>query len=147
MLILKNLNQILTMGMYDTITINTSMLPVSEKDRIRLEGQHYQTKSLSKSFEYYRITDDGILETDRDMLLWSLSNISISNVKSIERVPPKENWEIVKITDSIRFYTYTEDDNQYFEFVAFFELGKMLIIRKLIGIESVRNKIKRKVKN
>ena len=135
------------MGIYDTITINSSMLPVSEKDRKSLEGQHYQTKSLSKSFEYYRITDDGILETDRDMLLWSLSNISISNVKSIGRVPPKENWEIIKITDSIRFYTYTEDDNQYFEFVAFFELGKMLIIRKLTGIESVRNKIKRKVKN
>jgi hypothetical protein len=68
MLILKNLNQISQMGMYDTITINSSMLPVSEKDRKRLEGQHYQTKSLSKSFEYYRITDDGILETDRGKL-------------------------------------------------------------------------------
>lgn len=132
--------------MFDTITINASMLPVTEKDRKRLEGQHFQTKSLSESLQHYRITDEGILETDRDMLLWSLSNISISNVKSIERVPPEENWEIVKITDSIRFYTHTEDNNQYFEFVAFFELGKMLIIRKLIGIEAVRNKRKRKSK-
>ena len=62
-------------------------------------------------------------------------------------MPPEENWVVVKITESIRFYTHTEDNNQYFEFVAFFELGKMLIIRKLIGIEAVKNKIKRKVKN
>lgn len=41
MLILNNLNQILTMGMYDTITINAAMLPVTEKDRKRLEEQHY----------------------------------------------------------------------------------------------------------
>ena len=61
--------------------------------------------------------------------------------------PPEENWVIVKITDSIRFYTHAEDNNEYFEFVAFFELGKMLIIRKLIGIEAIRNKRKRKSKN
>lgn len=135
------------MGMFDTITINASMLPVSEKDRKRLDGQHYQTKSLGESLQHYRITDEGVLETDWDMLWWTLNNCSWGKVEKVKKEPPEENWEIVKITDSIRFYTYTEDNNEYFEFVAFFELGKMLIIRKLVGIEAIRNKIKRKGKN
>ena len=136
------------MGMFDTITINASMLPVTKKDRKRLEGQHYQTKSLSESLQHYRITDEGVLETDWDIMWWRLNNCSWGKVQTVEKLPsPAENWVIVKITDSIRFYTHTEDNNQYFEFVAFFELGKMLIIKKLIGIEAIRNKIKRKVKN
>ena len=135
------------MGMYDTITINAAMLPVTEKDRKRLEGQHYQTKSLVESLQHYRITDEGVLETDWDMLWWELNNCSWGKVQTVEKMPPQENWVIVKITDSIRFYTYAEENNEYFEFVAFFELGKMLIIRRLIGIDAVRNKIKRKVKN
>ena len=135
------------MGMFDTITINASMLPVTEKDRKRLEGQHYQTKSLNESLQHYRITDEGVLETDWDMLWWELNNCSWGKVKLVEKVPPQENWVIVKITDSIRFYTYAEENNEYFEFVAFFELGKMLIIRRLIGIDAVRNKIKRKGEN
>lgn len=81
------------------------------------------------------------------MLWWELNNCSWGKVQTVEKVPPEENWVIVKITDSIRFYTYTEESNEYFEFVAFFELGKMLIIKRLIGIDSVRNKIKRKIKN
>ena len=135
------------MGMYDTITINAAMLPVTEKDRKRLEGQHYQTKSLGESLQHYRITDQGVSETDWDMLWWELNNCSWGKVQTVEKMPPQENWVIVKITDSIRFYTYAEENNEYFEFVAFFELGKMLIIRRLIGIDSVRNKIKRKIKN
>ena len=76
MLILNNLNQILPMGMFDTITINTSMLPVTEKDRKRLEGQHYQTKSLGESLQHYRVTDEEVLETDWEMLWWTLNSCS-----------------------------------------------------------------------
>jgi hypothetical protein len=134
------------MGMFDTITINAAMLPVTEKDRQRLEGHHFQTKSLDESLQHYRITNDGMLETDWDMLWWRLNNSSWGKPRTEELVPPEENWEVVKITDSIRFYTHTEDDGEFFEFVAFFELGKMLIIRKLIGIDTVKNKITRKHK-
>ncbi|WP_146199079.1 hypothetical protein [Arcicella aurantiaca] len=132
--------------MYDTITINVAMLPVTEKDRKRLEGQHFQTKSLDESLQHYRITDDGMLETDWDMLWWELNNYTWGKPRTEESVPPEENWEVVKITDSIHFYTHTENNRDFFEFVAFFELGKMLIIRKLIDIDTVKSKIKRKSK-
>ncbi|MES2517890.1 MAG: hypothetical protein V4585_07265 [Bacteroidota bacterium] len=112
-----------------------------------MERQHYQTKSLGESLQHYRVTDEGILETDWDMLWGTLNNCSWGKVKIVEKAPPEENWVIVKITDSIRFYTHTENNNQYFEFVVLFKLGKILIIRRLIGIDAVRNTIKRKVKN
>ena len=132
--------------MFDTIEINVAMLPVTEKDRKRLEGQHFQTKSLDESLQHYRITDDGMLETNWDMLWWELNNRTWGKPRTEESVPPEENWEVVKITDSIHFYTHTEDNREFFEFVAFFELGKMLIIRKLIDIDTVKSKIKRNSK-
>jgi hypothetical protein len=141
-LLLHNLTQILTMGMFDTITINASMLPVSEEDQKRLKDGDYQTKSLGESMQHFRITDEGILETDWDKTFWEVSDSSWDEEKQKEAEPPKENWEIVPITDAISFYTYSKDNNEVFEFVALFEEGKMLIVKRLVGFNAVRNKYK-----
>ena len=116
------------MGMFDTILMNTEKLPVSEADKIRLKGETFQTKSLENSLDVYRITDVGILETD-----WN-SNFENSDADS------EQNWEIVPITDSIKFYTSTKDNGEWFEFVALFEEGKLLIIKRVVGFRKVLNK-------
>lgn len=130
------------MGMSDIIGIKSSMLPISEEDQKRMEDENYQTKSLGESMQHFRITDEGILETDWDRTFWEMSDFSWDEQKQQETEPPKENWEIVPITDAISFYTYSKDNNEMFEFVALFEEGKMLIIKRLVGLNAVRNKYK-----
>jgi hypothetical protein len=130
------------MGMFDIIGIKSSMLPISEEDQKRLEDENYQTKSLGESMQHFRITDEGILETDWNRTFWEMSDFSWDEQKQQETEPPKENWEIVPITDAISFYTYSKDSNEMFEFVAIFEEGKMLIIKRLVGLNAMRNKYK-----
>jgi hypothetical protein len=130
------------MGLFDIITIKSSMLPVSKEDQKRLKDESYQTKSLGESMQYFRITDEGILETDWDRAFWEMSDFSWDEQKQQKNEPPKENWEIVPITNAISFYTFSRDNHEMFEFVALFEEGKMLIIKKLVGLNAVRNKYK-----
>ena len=118
------------MGMFDTVLINATLLPVSEEDKLRLKDETFQTKSLENSLSVYRITDDGILETDWD------TNFGKTSKKD------NKNWEIVPITDAIKFYTSATDNGEWFEFVALFENGKLLNIKKIIGIQAAMNKYK-----
>ncbi len=116
------------MGMFDTILINKALLPISEEDKLRLEGETFQTKSLECSLDVYRITDDGILETD-----W---NANFENAGT----NTDKNWEIIPITDAIKFYTSTKDNGEWFEFVALFDEGKLLIIKRLVEFRKALNK-------
>ena len=51
------------MGMFDTLHINPSLLPLTEvEDYIKLSKKTYQTKSLERLLLTYRITEDGYLE-------------------------------------------------------------------------------------
>ena len=118
------------MGMFDTVLINATFLPVSEEDKLRLKDKTFQTKSLENSLSVYRITDDGTLETD-----WDTNFGKISKEES-------KNWEIVPITDAIKFYTSATDNGKWFEFIALFENGKLLNIKKIIGIQAAMNKYK-----
>ncbi len=112
--------------MFDTILINTEKLPISDEDKARLKGEIFQTKSLESSLDVYRITDEGVLETD-----W---NANFENAGT----NTEQNWEIVPITDSIKFYT--SDNGEWFEFVALFEEGKLLTIKRIVEFRKVLNK-------
>ena len=112
--------------MYDTILINIEKLPISEDEKAILKGESFQTKSLENSLDIYRITDDGILETD-----WN-ANFENLNTDS------GQHWEIVPITDVIKFHTFT--NNEWFEFVALFEEGKLLIIKRVVEFRKALNK-------
>jgi hypothetical protein len=105
------------MGMFDTILINKALLPISEEDKVRLEGETFQTKSLDSCLNIYLITDDKRLVIDK--------NAGFGTKQT------NTNWQHLFITDAIKFYTSAKDNNEWFEFVALFDEGKMLVIRRL----------------
>jgi len=114
------------MAMFDTILINPEKLPISEEDKVRLKDETFQTKSLECTLDVYRITDEGIFETD-----W---NANFENLGT----NTEQNWEIVPITDAIKFYTAS--NGEWFEFVALFEEGKLLTIKRVVEFRKVLNK-------
>ena len=68
------------MGLYDTLTINLSRLPISKSDQKLLKKEDFQTKDLDNCLSEYRITDDGFLEEH----LWEWEIIPESERTPIE---------------------------------------------------------------
>jgi hypothetical protein len=92
------------MGMFDTLILPLTMLPVSEADRQKLAetGKGFQTKSLESSLLDYRITEDGYLEI----------------VGMDERPDPVPERQ-AEFTGAIRFYDYP------YVFTALFHRGRL----------------------
>lgn len=98
------------MGMYDTIHINLSQLPVSADDQKRLVDESFQSKSLDCTLSDYYITEEGFLEF--------IDGESYGD-------EPERVHNRVRLADasgSISFYTSTSDD-EWFEFIALFDKG------------------------
>ncbi len=118
------------MGMFDTILINSKILPVAEEVQNSLKGEDFQTKSLENALNVYRINDDGFLET--------IFGESFFDEDETDELQKSKDWEIVRLTDAIKFHTYINDE--YFDFVALFEEGKLLIIKRVVDIRTAWNK-------
>jgi hypothetical protein len=106
------------MGMFDTLLIDIDLLPVSDTDKKRLRNETFQTKSLDKSLRTYRINSEKVLEIDNDSGF-------IKTQSEGSKV-----WVPLEITTAVRFYTSAEDNNEWFEFVALIDEGKLLVIRR-----------------
>jgi hypothetical protein len=50
------------MGMFDTVYINSSLLPVTAQEQAQLRDIEFQTKSPDSMLAYVYITDEGDLE-------------------------------------------------------------------------------------
>lgn len=97
------------MGMFDELEINKKHLP----DHLKENETGWQTKSYECLLDTLKITEEGELLVYRSDL-WG-------NGEKIEET---------NYTGEIRFYN--EVNNDWIEFVAFFERGKMI---KLIQIQ------------
>jgi hypothetical protein len=117
------------MGMFDTILINPKILPISEEDRNNLKEGSFQTKSLENALNVYRINENGFLET--------IFGESFFDEDETDTLQKSRDWEIVRLTDAIKFHTYINDE--YFNFVALFEEGKLLIIKRVVDIRTAWN--------
>lgn len=122
------------MGMFDIILLNPEILPISEEDQQRLVGESFQTKSLENSLGIYRINDDGFLETQ-----WGKNYFDDEN-----DAPDTDakKWEVVRLTDAVKFYASAKDDGEWFEFVALFEEGELLVVKRVVNIRMAWNKQK-----
>jgi hypothetical protein len=108
------------MGMFDTIIINTDLLPISEEEKELLSKTNFQTKSLDNALFTYRITNDGFLE-----YLVSSRNFGIKESFS----PETDHWKRINdIHGYVSFYTSSRKNNEWFEFVAKFTDGKLVEI-------------------
>lgn len=102
------------MGMFDTLTIDLELLPISEDDKKKylsdlLDG--FQTKSLDSLLDRYEITSGGYLfKTNYDGEIY-------------------QRQEKVYFTGEIEFYTDSEDGT-WFEFKAQFIDGKLESIKR-----------------
>ena len=98
------------MGMFDTLHINPSLLPLTEvEDYIKLSKETYQTKSLERLLLTYRITDDGYLEY-KDTYAETL---------------PSDWSRVMNFNGIVTFYTSIDEPYEWFEFVATFIDGQL----------------------
>jgi hypothetical protein len=98
------------MGMFDTLNINPSMLPITEvEDYIKLSKETYQTKSLERQLLTYRIKQDGYLEYKN----------------TYAETSPSEWSRVESINGTVIFYTSIDESSEWFEFIATFINGKL----------------------
>jgi hypothetical protein len=119
------------MGMFDNLYVNSNMLPVSEIEVEKLKNAEWQTKSLECIMTEIYITENGKLEVtefdyetvpkeerpypDDDGIKGVFGSIRRTNVR---RISSNYNGEII-------FY------NSDYEFVALFDSGSLLTIKKV----------------
>jgi hypothetical protein len=98
------------MGMFDTLHINPSLLPLTEvEDYIKLSKETYQTKSLERLLLTFRITEDGYLE-----------------YKDTYSETSPYNWSrVMNFNGIVIFYTSIDEPYERFEFVATFIDGQL----------------------
>jgi len=121
------------MGMFDTIKVDSSLLPVEDDERILLDGINFQTKSFNNFMDDYEITHDG------ELLMYSYKMINLEVEKNGD-----EDWtgmfgRTKRVLDRkskvdyhgmINFYYYDKEDN-WFEFKARFTDGQLEYIVRL----------------
>lgn len=123
------------MGMYDTLYINTDMLPVSEEEKKRIgSNPGWQTKDLYCEMTEAYITDDGYLK---------INEFEYEVVPKEERPHPEAdgllgacgalrriNQRLVtlNVNFTVNFYSPIGDDD--YEFSATFEYGKL---KQIVG--------------
>ncbi|HRI20111.1 MAG TPA: hypothetical protein PLA68_04135 [Panacibacter sp.] len=94
------------MGMYDNVKVSSKFLP----DNIKHHTDEWQTKSYDRLLNLLTIEEDGKLYIDNTVDNWERSG---------------EN-KFLEHTGEIRFYHSINDE--WWEFVAFFEKGNLLKI-------------------
>lgn len=102
------------MGMFDTLIINSSQLPISDQERYNLKDVWFQTKDLECLLDEYEITDRG-------ELLYTVFGESRSDKQSPRKID---------FSGRISFYGYG-DIGGWYEFDAHFKDGKLINIFKL----------------
>ncbi len=101
------------MGMFDTLHINPSMLPLTEvEDYIKLSKETYQTKSLERLLLTYRITEDGYLEYK----------------DNYSEISPSDWSRVMNFNGIVTFYTLIDESSEWFEFIATFIDGQLFNI-------------------
>jgi hypothetical protein len=111
------------MGMFDTISVNFDLLPISEEEKQLMPREDFQTKSLEKCLLFYRITDDGFLEYED----------SADFEKDRQVLLEEGNWVRVEdIHGYVSFYVMASD-RKWYEFVAKFTDGRLVKIFKNDG--------------
>lgn len=119
------------MGMYDNLKINRQMLPISDDVRKRIKSdEQWQTKDFVCILSMAEIKDDGTLWFRYARTVWD------ENVKTgIYDITGKMGGFVevyvkwVQLEDySGYIYFYDEIDNEWYEFRAKFDDGKLLSI-------------------
>lgn len=108
------------MSFYDNIKIDSRQLPLSEKDiqRLRADGDTFQTKSLEGMYGVYEITADGYLE-----------KTAASKTLGTDG---RTCWQLVRMVDAHGFIVfYTDVDDEWFYFKARFRQGRVASIFRL----------------
>lgn len=118
------------MGMFDSLYINTDMLPISDKEKELIGGNvEWQTKSYENMLTAIFITDDGLLEVDQ----FELEEVPkeerpnphdegiLGLMGSLKRV--NERRELITYHGIINFYTSVK--GKWYSFNAKFTNGKL----------------------
>jgi hypothetical protein len=93
------------MGLYDELTVACKHLPTLDSDVPDLKGHAWQTKSLTKSLDFFRISEEGCLE-----------------------VRCKNSWKRVEYYGCVRFYDLFLGlkEDLWLEFLAKFDDGLLI---------------------
>lgn len=103
------------MGMFDTIRCYLAMPePDDDTCAIDFNSLTYQTKSLDRFMENYRITSDGFLEIERGGTTFSSKHGSDGRFEEVE--------------ESCNIKFYTTEEGYWIEYLAVFDKGKMTTI-------------------
>ena len=157
------------MGMYDNITVHADLchLLVMPDDVRKLcddwSGEVFQTKDLDNSLSNYKIASDGLLVeevVEREYIYYTDEEIAArkeeakkAGRKSLfdDYFPYKDvivtsrREEVVNHHGTVRFYTsleYSEDEDVWVEFTAYFIYGKL---DKITADEVKKSKSSRRV--
>ncbi len=100
------------MGMFDTIRCYRVMPePDDDSCEIDFNSLTYQTKSLDRFMENYRINSDGFLEVERGGTTFSSKDGSDGR------------FDVIEMSRTIEFYTVEE--GYWIEYIATIDKGKM----------------------
>ena len=130
--------------MFDTLYINTSKLPVTEKEARLLGNKHaFQTKDFDCTLTEVYITDDGELQINE----WVYESVPVEErpypndpgilgiIGSLRRT--NEAIRTIKHHGYVNFYTILNDNDQtWLEFNAKFTDGKLSGIERLTPIDA-----------
>lgn len=113
------------MGMFDTVHINTKMLPVSEKEQQALASCWLQTKDFDCTMTEVYITDEGELKINRAGYDWDDTQINAFGTYGVLIRQP-EKIETIPHHGFVNFYT--DGPSEWYEFFAKFTDGKLVEI-------------------
>jgi hypothetical protein len=118
------------MGMFDTVYINSSLLPVTAQEQERLRKIDFQTKSLDSRLADVYITDEGYLEMVDSPFM------ADGDSDNEEGKPLYKRYRLADATGQLDFYTSLDD--QWYQFQATFDEGKLIRIKKISPNEPSR---------
>lgn len=123
------------MGMFDTLKINTEMLPITDDEKLSLgENPGWQTKDFDNILSIAEITEDGKLRYKKFTYEWDENAESgMTELTGLNGALIEDNVHWVDLPDYhgfVNFYTHDKND-KWWEFDAKFTDGNLVeIIRK-----------------
>jgi len=114
--------------MFDTLHINSSLLPESDEVKVLLKDSDYQTKSLDNELTEIYINDDGSL-TKMNYHYEMNENVGHGLFNSIKRID--DGLVTLDYTGIINFYTNVKQNDSWYEYNATFINGKLDKIVKI----------------